>query len=330
MNMRRITIITAAVLTGVGLFAVFAQDNAEAGRQDTPLFPLPAEGELVFEPPKFEDIPDGPFGDAVRLGWKIFNETQDYKGVYTYGDMTCASCHLDEGRMLFSAPVWPAATNLPDYRGKNWRVNTLEERISDCFAYSMNGIAPESGSEDMIALVAYHTWMATGAPMYEDNIYGRGYGRLENPELEPDYGRGEEVYEASCAVCHGADGQGMKAGGETVFPPVWGDGSYNWGAGMSRMPILASFVKRNMPLGQPGHLSDQEAWDVAQFINSHERPQDPRYTGDAQETRERHLNFHGATMYGLEFDGKILGDHDNTGAKPFLRPETLRYAPLND
>src|SRR5699024_6514152 len=144
------------------------------------------------------------------------------------------------------------------------------------------------------------------------------------------FDRGEEVYEASCAVCHSSDGEGMTAGGETVFPPVWGDGSYNWGAGMSRIPMLAAFVKRNMPLGQPGTLSDQEAWDVAQYINSHERPQDPRYTGDVQETRERHSNFHSATMYGQEVDGRILGDHDNTGGKPFLRPDTLRYEPLDD
>src|SRR5690625_1173705 len=117
----------------------------------------------------------------------------------------------------------------------------------------------------------------------------------------------------------------MTAGGETVFPPVWGDGSYNWGAGMSRIPMLAAFVKRNMPLGQPGTLSDQESWDVAQYVNSHERPQDPRYTGDVQETRERYFDtFHQHTLYGTEVQGRVLGDHDNVGHKDFLKPDVLR------
>lgn len=63
---------------------------------------------------------------------------------------------------------------------------------------------------------------------------------------------------------------------------------------------------------------------MALFINSHERPQDPRYTGDAQETREKYANFHNWTRYGTEFKGRILGQHDNTGEKPFLKPEVLR------
>lgn len=314
--------VAAALLLGVVLIA-----SAQAGSDTTPAFPAPTEGQYVHTPPSYEEIPDGPLGEAILRGWEIFNETQKFKGVYTYGDMTCASCHLGEGAIPFSAPVWPAVTTLPDYRGKNWRVNSVEDRISDCFAYSMNGQAPEFGSDDMTALVAYHTWMAEGAPMGESNIYGRGYGRLADPELEPDYARGEAVYEATCAVCHGPDGQGQRAGDEVVFPPLWGDGSYNWGAGMTRMPIAAAFIYNNMPLGQPHLLSEQEAWDVAQFMNSHDRPQDPRYTGDVAETREKHINFHGATMYGLEVNGVVLGDHDNTGAKPFLRPDNLKFEP---
>lgn len=63
-----------------------------------------------------------------------------------------------------------------------------------------------------------------------------------------------------------------------MFPAVWGDNSYNWGAGIARIFTAASFIHMNMPLGKPGSLSEQEAWDVAVYINSHERPQDPRYT----------------------------------------------------
>jgi thiosulfate dehydrogenase len=53
-------------------------------------------------------------------------------------------------------------------------------------------------------------------------------------------------------------------------------------------------------------LSDQEAWDVAAYIDSHERPQDPRYVQSVEATR---LKFHdsAASMYGIQVDGHVLG-----------------------
>ena len=54
--------------------------------------------------------------------------------------------------MAWSGPVWPAATTLPDFRGKNGHVNSLEERIVGCFSFSMNGIPPAYGSDDMLAI----------------------------------------------------------------------------------------------------------------------------------------------------------------------------------
>lgn len=226
--------------------------------------------------------------------------------------------------MNWSGPIWPAATTLPDFRGKNQHVNSLEERIAGCFSFSMNGKPPEYGSDDMLALVAYHRWLAKGAPVYEKNIGGRGFSHLGKDKPELDYQRGKAVYEANCAICHGEDGQGKTVDGQVVFPPLWGDHSYNWGAGMTRIFTAASFIKNNMPLGKPGSLTDEEAWQVANYINSQERPQDPRYTGDVKETREKYLNFHKYTNYGTVVNGKLLGDHDNTGDKPFLKPEVLR------
>ncbi|MBN8856950.1 MAG: cytochrome C, partial [Sphingobacteriales bacterium] len=51
--------------------------------------------------------------------------------------------------------------------------------------------------------------------------------------------------------------------------------SYNDGAGLLRLSGFAAFVKNNMPFGTDFHkpvLSNEEAWDVAAFVNSHERP----------------------------------------------------------
>lgn len=63
---------------------------------------------------------------------------------------------------------------------------------------------------------------------------------------------------------------------------------------------------------------------VANYINSQKGTQDRRHTADVKETREKYFNFHKHTNYGTVVNGKLLGDHGNTGAKPFLKPDVLR------
>jgi thiosulfate dehydrogenase len=57
---------------------------------------------------------------------------------------------------------------------------------------------------------------------------------------------------------------------------------------MHRVDTAAGFIQANMPYGLGGTLSDQEAWDVALFMNSHERPQDPRFKDSIAQTRDAH------------------------------------------
>ena len=130
---------------------------------------------------------------------------------------------------------------------------------------------------------------------------------MHKPALAPDFARGARVYAEKCALCHGADGAGQKGNdGVPVFPALWGSRSFNWGAGMESITNAAGFIKANMPLGQGYTLSDQDAWDVATFMNSHERPQDPRFTTDVATTRQRFHNTD-ASMYGRVVDGVLLG-----------------------
>ena len=294
-------------------------------------FPAPKENQLVHIPPTMADLEEADIHPelkkVIRKGYDLFTNTQQLRGENVFNNMNCSSCHLGEGRMPFSAPIWPAAVTLPGYRGKNGHVNNLEERIAGCFTYSMNGKPLEYGSDNMLALSAYHQWLATGVEMYpKQPIYGRGFPAPERP-AELSYANGEKLYEENCAVCHQEDGSGLRVDGHTVFPAPWGDMSNNWGAGIVRLFTAAGFIKNNMPLGQPNSLSDQEAWDIAFYMDSQERPQDPRYTGDVKETLEQFgPTFHKHSMYGQvrEHDGKVLADHDNTGEKPFLKPDTIR------
>jgi thiosulfate dehydrogenase len=234
-----------------------------------------AEEAVVFTPPPERSIPSGPFGDLVRMGEQIFTRTGTYAGQYVGNDLTCESCHLDRGRKAYSAPLWAAYVSYPRFRRKNNTVVRLGERIQECFRFSMNGSPPPLDSKTITAIVAYSFWMSKGAPVGV-KLMGKGMLRMAPPPRKPDPFRGKKVYAARCALCHGADGLGTRTGHEVPFPPVWGPRSYNKGAGLYHEGKLAGFIKRNMPLSKGDTLSDQEAWDVAAYVDSQPRPADPR------------------------------------------------------
>lgn len=266
----------------------------------------PAKPTLAgFTPPPDSAIPKGPFGDVVRLGEAIFHDTQHNAPGLIGNKLNCSNCHLDRGRLASAAPLWAAYVNYPAYRSKNGHVNSFQERLQGCFRYSMNGKAPAYGSKVLVALQTYAYFLASGAPT---GAGPHGYKKLKKPEKPVDLARGQQVYAANCALCHGADGAGqVSADGQTVFPPLWGAHSFNWGAGMESLTNASAFIKANMPLSQGGTLTDQQAWDVAAFMNSHERPQDPRFAGSVAETRKK---YHDSPMslYGTTVNGVTLGE----------------------
>jgi len=292
-NPRRIARRAAAALAV--LAATAAMPTARAADATPPAFTPPAAG----------SIPDTPFGKVVRQGEQLFINTPAHAGPFIGNDLNCASCHLDAGRRPDSAPLWAAYVLYPAYRAKNGHVNTLAERLQGCFRFSMNGKPPAADDPVIVALETYMFWLASKAPTGV-KLEGQGYRKLPPPAAKPDYLRGQQAYAQYCAVCHGADGQGQQQGRHWVFPALWGDASYNWGAGMHQLGNAAAFIHANMPLGQAGLLSEQEAWDVAYFMNAHERPQDPRYAGSVADTRAKYHDTDDS-LYGLEVQGHLLG-----------------------
>ena len=258
-----------------------------------------------FAPPGERAMPEGEFGKMVKRGEQIFLHTRENAAAFVGNSLDCASCHLDAGRRANSAPMWGAYVSYPAFRTKDGAVSTFAARLQGCFNYSMNGKAPPLGDPVLVALESYSYWLAKGAPV-GTKMAGAGYPKLAPPALAPDFARGQHVYDAHCALCHGAGGQGQASAGQPAFPPLWGPDSFNWGAGMHQVSNAAGFIKANMPLSQGDSLSDQEAWDVALFIDSHERPQDPRFTGSVDATRKQ---FHDTpdSMYGRVVDGHQLG-----------------------
>ena len=262
--------------------------------------------EHTFVPPSEASIPAGPLGDVIRQGRAIFTDTPANAAAYVGNGLSCSNCHLDAGRKANSAPLWGAWGMYPQYRKKNGHVNTFGERLQGCFKFSMNGKAPALDSAEMVALQTYAWWMSEGAPTGV-KLEGAGYPKHDfKPPLPPDYARGETVFKKSCALCHGDDGQGQQVAGRNVFPPLWGPQSFNWGAGMHQLDNAAAFIKANMPFSRGDTLSDQDAWDVAMYMDAHERPQDPRFKVNASETRKK---YHDTPMslYGTTVNGHLLG-----------------------
>ncbi|MEJ2346231.1 MAG: c-type cytochrome [Gammaproteobacteria bacterium] len=265
-----------------------------------------------FVPPAESQMPGGSRGRLIRLGEQLFVHSGALRGKYVGNGLSCNDCHLGRGRHADAAPMWAAYAAYPASLGPAQRADRLAGRIQACFVFSMNGTAPPKHSRAVRALVAYARWLATGAPAGV-SLPGRGYPNLPPPSAGPDPARGKKVYADKCAICHGRDGAGQRAGTAIVFPPLWGKDSFNWGGGMHRIDTAAAFIKANMPLGQPNSLSDRQAWDVAAYMDRHERPQDPRYAGDLEDTR-RSFHDHDC-LYGRSVDGRRLGAH--ASGKPY-------------
>lgn len=233
-----------------------------------------------FQPPPYDAYPAGKFGESVKRGENIFLQTSVFAKDYVGNTLSCVNCHLDKGRLPHSAPMWAAWVAYPTYRDKDKRVDTMEDRLIGCFTYSMNaqaskaGVPPKAGDQILTDLQSYMFWLAKGAPTGEQ-MAGKNYPQLEKPKHGYDTKRGEKVYQERCVVCHGTDGQGLRIGDKQQFPALWGNNSYNWGAGMHRINTAAGFIQANMPLGN-ANLSEQEAWDVAAYMNNKARPFDPR------------------------------------------------------
>jgi thiosulfate dehydrogenase len=232
----------------------------------------------AFVTPRLADMLGTPNLDQLVRGMRLHLETKALLPDHVGDTMNCTSCHLNVGTVADGSPFVGVSAAFPSYAPRAGRIITLEDRINGCFLRSMNGKPLAKESVEMKAMVAYFDWM-TNATKPEDKVAGRGVGKID-PAIKPDLDNGKKVYAAQCAVCHGKDGEGLKqADGKMLFPPLWGDESFNLGAGMARTYTAAAFVKRNMPVGfhekfplGQGGLSDQEAVDVAEFFTHQPRP----------------------------------------------------------
>ena len=230
-----------------------------------------SDGNGLAEEPIKADLPPGKLGEMIRLGEAIVERTVEHplSKSFVGNKLNCTSCHLRNGQHEKAATFLRTATAYPAWAPREERVITLEDRVLNCFMRSCNGTRPPLGSEVSVAVTTYITWLSRGEKIQQNANRPLGPGAilpLETKAAQGNRERGEQLYRQRCAECHGADGMG-----DEVNPPVWGSASYNDGAGLANSDHLAAWLKVAMPLDDES-LSEQEAVDIAVFVNSKARP----------------------------------------------------------
>jgi len=236
--------------------------------------------------------PKGEVGRLVKLGEDILlhTDTHPLTKDLVGNKLNCASCHLRgaDGKPGTADGIGTfigTATSFPAYSKREKTVQTLQNRINNCFMRSMNGKRPIIDTPASVAMATYITWLSEGMPMKMDTKRpcspknsarwaknAKKFAKIQKQATHENYLNGKKLFATKCAMCHGQQGQGMGA-----FPPLWGKNTkgewlaYNTGAGMSKLNKSAAWVQSNMPLGQGGSLSDKEAADIMLYVDAQDR-----------------------------------------------------------
>ena len=255
------------------LFLSSCLQTTDESRVNFPYGTVDTTYDALFAPPSPETISGDQRGEQIRLGYDIVVRTQQYATAYVGNSLSCTNCHLDAGLDPNALSYVGLSRVYPEYQERVGRIVTLADRVNECFERSLQGKPIPPDSHKLRAVVAYIEWLSTGIPQ-GSRIQWRGLPPLKSGRI-PASENGQKVYRARCAFCHGADGQGTFSA-----PAVWGPQSYTNASAMARTSVAASFIKSNMPRTRGWALSDNEAYDVAAYVNSQPRPDFPGKSKD--------------------------------------------------
>ena len=220
-------------------------------------------------------------GKLIWYGHELIANTSYYLGpkgtvAQITNGMNCQNCHLEGGTLPYGNNYGKVYSTYPQFRARNNGMQSIYDRVNDCFERSLNGKPLDSTTHEMKAINAYMKWLGDGIPKGVARG-GTSLMKLKYLDRAADPIAGKKIYINNCQSCHGKNGEGqmnMQASGY-IYPPLWGEHSYNDGAGLYRISSFAGFAKNNMPFGADYHspkLTDEEAWDIAAFVNSQPRP----------------------------------------------------------
>ncbi|WP_026899268.1 c-type cytochrome [Daejeonella oryzae] len=313
---RSVIIISVLFLVVAGIFISILFESGTDERsadqlQSTPQVPVTEASSPAIEntktnvasalwtAPDESTLPSGTEGEIILYGKELIAHTSTYLGpkgkvASISNGMNCQNCHLDAGTKPWGNNYSAVYSTYPKFRARSGTKESTVKRINDCFERSLNGKALDSTSKEMKAMLAYMKWLGTGIEKGKIPA-GAGLEKLAFLDRAADPKKGAVVYSGKCQSCHGKNGEGLANPEQTgyLYPPLWGKNSYNDGAGLFRLSGFSGYVKNNMPLGathENQQLSDEEAWDVAAYVNSMPRPHKDQ-SGDWKDTSKKPFDF---------------------------------------
>jgi thiosulfate dehydrogenase len=299
-------ILTCLVLVLLVLYGHTTQETGRsgAGRLVPASATMATAWDVPRDPLNDSTLGNSPDAEQIRRGYRLFMQTPIEAPKYAANRLSCGNCHLNGGQKERALPLVGVAGVFPEYNRRAGRRFSLEDRIVGCFMRSENStgsseygahrarggdspLSPDPKSEEVAAIAAYLRWISEGIPTGE-KLPWRGQNVIHPDSLIPveklDTRRGRLLFEEHCIACHAKDGQGVQIADKKPGP-LWGPDSWNDGAGAARIYTLAGVIRYAMPYLNPGSLTDEEAQQIAAFINSMPRPDYPLKHLDYMQTR---------------------------------------------
>lgn len=129
----------------------------------------------------------------IRLGYDVITKTPELIGPlatnkrkqFAGNNLTCQSCHLEGGTKPGAGSFVGVYQRFPQFRGRENKIGTLEERIDGCMERSMNGQKMPHQSLEMQAMITYMKWLSEDVPEDQQDRY-KGFAKLELPEVKAD------------------------------------------------------------------------------------------------------------------------------------------------
>lgn len=273
--------------------------------------------------------------DTIKYGYELIKNTSRWIGPlaevesmrFAGNNLSCNNCHLKAGTQIGSGSFVGVTNRYPQFRGRENKIGSIEERINGCMQRSMNGKSLPHDSKEMRAVVAYMEWLSDNVPEDMLELY-KGYAKIKLPAEKSDTLKGRLLYEVHCKLCHGPSGEGTIIPGDTfigyLYPPLGGDDTFNDGAGMNRVITAAAFIKSNMPFGATYDsplLTDEEAYHVAAYINSFPRPSKPHKEADFPDLKLKPVS----TPYGPYVDDFSAEQHKYGPFQPIITYYKEKY-----
>ena len=126
-----------------------------------------------------------PEDSLARLGHDLIENTSYYFGpkgkiATTTNGMNCQNCHIQGGIIPWGNNFSAVIISYPRFSTRSGKIMSISRRINDCFERSLNGMAIDTTSLEMRAIIAYMHWIGDDIPVGKKPL-GSGIMKLKIP-----------------------------------------------------------------------------------------------------------------------------------------------------